>query len=376
MYLLGLMLVVAMLVGARALSGNGHAADGQKTASPAPKAQNNRLGGLTVLGTVDSDPSPIRYGLSPLLQSGTISRVWVKDGQEVRKGDLAKGILGDKLYEFDSAIQRHDLEQAKLKVQEAKNELAKANEAKKQHEKKIKAMEKAVEDAKTKVTVAQRLYELIKSNLERGYKANNIDPALWPQRAADDPELFKAHASWIDARSASERLEEQFDMLKTADIDLVVKQAQIGIDQAQALQDKAQTAVDKCTIWAQQDGTIEQVKISEGTTLGVGTRDPALWLVPGGARIVRAEGEAEFAHRVTPDLIGKEVVIKDHTDQSLTYRGKVVRIGETFMPKHSPEGVLGNDTRVLPVQVEVLGAAPADKPPLRVGQRVRVQLGQ
>jgi hypothetical protein len=118
------------------------------------------------------------------------------------------------------------------------------------------------------------------------------------------------------------------------------------------------------------------VKISEGTTLGVGTRDPALWLVPGGSRIVRAEVEAEFAHRVTNDLLDKEVVIKDHTDQSLTYRGKVVRIGDTFMPKHSPEGILGNDTRVLPVEIEVLDAKPKGKPPLRVGQRVRVQLGQ
>jgi hypothetical protein len=84
---------------------------------------------------------------------------------------------------------------------------------------------------------------------------------------------------------------------------------------------------------------------------------------------------------VTPDLLDKEVVIKDHTDQNLTYRGKVVRIGETFMPKHSPEGILGNDTRVLPVDIEVLEATPSSapagkKPPLRVGQRVRVQLGQ
>ena len=105
MYLLGVVLVVAMLLGARALTGSGHAADGQKTANPAQNAQNNK-GGLIVMGTVDSDPSPVRYGLSPLLQSGTISKVWVKDGQQVKKGDLAKGILGDKLYEFDSELER------------------------------------------------------------------------------------------------------------------------------------------------------------------------------------------------------------------------------------------------------------------------------
>jgi hypothetical protein len=118
------------------------------------------------------------------------------------------------------------------------------------------------------------------------------------------------------------------------------------------------------------------VKISEGTTLGISSRDPALWLVPAGTRIVRGEIEAEFAHRVGDGLKGKEVTIADHTDPKLTYKGKVLRISDTFLPKRSSDGLLGNDTRVLEVRIEVVDAAPAGIPPLRVGQRVRVNLGQ
>ncbi|HSQ58040.1 MAG TPA: HlyD family efflux transporter periplasmic adaptor subunit, partial [Gemmata sp.] len=325
---------------------------------------------------VDSSPSPVAYGLPPVLQSGTIAKVYVKDGQEVKKGDPTKGIPADKLYEFDAAIQKRDLDLAKTAVEQARNELDKANEAKKQHKKKIEGMEEYVKAARTKVTTAGQLYRLIEQNLKESYTAQGVDKALWPQKLANNPDLFKANADYADALAARDRLEAELDMLKAANVDLVVKQAEIGIKQAEEQQAKAQTAVDLCTLWAKSDGTVEQVKITEGSTLGISTRDPALWLVPSGPRIVWAEVEAEFAHRVTNELIDQEVLIADHTNPKLTYKGKVLKIGGTFLPKRSPEGILGNDTRILPVRIEVLDPEPVGKPPLRVGQRVRVHLGQ
>ena len=375
MYLVGVALVGAMLLGARALTGNGHAADNQKTANPPAKPQPN-TGGLIVLGTVDSSPSPVAYGLPPVLQSGTIAKVYVKDGQEVKKGDPTKGIPADKLYEFDASIQKRDLDLAKTAVEQARNELAKAREAKKQHEKNVVKMEKVVESARTKVTTAGQLYHLIEQNLKESYTAQGVEKALWPQKLANNPDLFKANAEYADAVAARDRFEAELDMLKAANVDLVVKQAEIGIKQAEEQQAKAQTAVDLCTLWAKSDGTVEQVKITEGSTLGISTRDPALWIVPSGPRIVWAEVEAEFAHRVTNELIDQEVLIADHTNPKLTYKGKVLKIGGTFLPKRSPEGILGNDTRILPVRIEVLDPEPVGKPPLRVGQRVRVHLGQ
>jgi multidrug resistance efflux pump len=139
----------------------------------------------------------------------------------------------------------------------------------------------------------------------------------------------------------------------------------------------AQTAINLCTVRAESAGTIERVTIGPGTTIGIGTRDAALWLIPAGTRIVRAEIEADFAHRVGKDIEGKEVTVYDNTNPQLTYKGKVLRVGDTFLPKRSAgENLLGNDTRVLEAIVEVAHPTPKDKPPLRVGQRVRVSLGQ
>jgi hypothetical protein len=90
--------------------------------------------------------------------------------------------------------------------------------------------------------------------------------------------------------------------------------------------------------------------------------------------VVRAEVEAEFAHRVGLDLRGKTVTIVDRTDPKLTYPGGVRRVGTTFLQKRGTENLI-SDTRVLEVVIEVKNSTPAGKPPLRVGQRVRVNLG-
>ena len=93
--------------------------------------------------------------------------------------------------------------------------------------------------------------------------------------------------------------------------------------------------------------------------------------------MVRAEVEAEFAHRVGPELVGKTVTITDHNDPKLTYSGVVDRVPDVLLLKRaSAENFLGGDTRVIEVPIKVTDWAPSGKPPLRIGQRVRVNLGQ
>jgi multidrug resistance efflux pump len=367
LYVLGALLVAGTLVGARAMTNADGAADAPKTANPAPGG--GKVGGPIVMGTVDSDPPPADYRLPPVLQSGTITEVFVKDGQQVKKGD--------KLYEFDASIQKRNLEKANVAVLQAQNEVAKANEARKQHEKKIAALEQTVQAAKDKVNTAANLYNLIKYNLEEALRRadDKITAEQIKVKLANNPDLFKANSDWLDAQTARDRLQSELDILKSSNVELLVKQAEIAVQQARAEQATAQTVVDYCTVTAKTDGTVEQVKVSPGTTMGIGTRDPALWLIPAGPRIVRAEIEAEFAHRVSDDLKGKGVTIIDHTNPKLTYTGKVLRVGGTFLPKRT-EALLANETRVLEAVVEVTDPAPAGKPPLRVGQRVRVNLGQ
>jgi multidrug resistance efflux pump len=365
-YVFGVALAVGSLLGARALTAGNNGGDQPKTANP---AGNGKATGPVVLGTVDSDPQPVEYRLPPVLQSGTVVEVIAKDGLEVK--------AGDKLYEFDSAIQRHDLAKAKVAVKMAQNKVEEAKEGEKQHAKKVEVTRQGVDLAKTKADLAGRQYHLIKNNIFSLYKAEKYDPMTWDDRLKDDPKAFDAQSAWNLADGEWKLKKAELAVLETADATLLVKQAETGVKLAEEEQAKAQTAVDLCIVRAKTAGTVEQVTISPGTTLGVGTRAPALWLIPAGPRVVRAEVEPDFAHRVSNDLIGKEVTVYDNTDPKLTYKGTVRRIGSTFLLKRSSsDALLGNDTRVLEAVVEIADPAPAGRPPLRVGQRVRVNLGQ
>ena len=122
LYVLGVALVVGSLLGARALTnGNGKSKGNgngeQKTANPA--GINGRLTGPIVLGWVDSEPSPVPYLLPPVLQSGTVAKVYV-EGNQVVKAE-------DPLYEFDTTIQTRNLEKAQKTVA-AKTKVASAEE--------------------------------------------------------------------------------------------------------------------------------------------------------------------------------------------------------------------------------------------------------
>lgn len=358
---LGLALGIATLIGARSLTGGG--ADAKATVAPPPR------GGPVVLGLVDTDPPPVFYGLPPVLASGTVIEVQVKDGDEVK--------AGQPLYRFDDTIQRADVERAKAAVEYAKARVNEAKEGVKQHTNSLKRAENLVEAAGRKVDLTQSYYKLVEKTAETFYRTEKIPEADWPDRKKSDPNLYKANVDYDIAVREKTLAEEARDQLKTADPQVKVKEADAAVRQAEAEQTKAQSAVDLCVVKAKTDGTVEQITIGAGTTMGVGTRGQALWLIPNGPRVVRAEVEAEFAHRVGPELVGKTVTVSDHTDPKLTYSGTVRRIPPVFLLKRATsENFLGGDTRVIEAVIEVSDPAPTGKPPLRVGQRVRVNLGQ
>jgi multidrug resistance efflux pump len=372
LFILGVALLLGSVVGARALtnaSAKTREGGEPRTANPSVAV---KAGGPIVLGTVDSDPPPVWYGLPPVLQSGTVAQVFVKGGQEVK--------AGDPLYEFDTSVQKSNLDRAKVAVEKAQHKVVEAKEAAKQHASKVEVLKQGVAATELKETQLAAYYNLVKSNLETYYKSQNWAPETWPEKLRTEDRLYKANVDWLTAQSEVKLKKADLAVFETTEVSakLQVKEAEIGVKQAEEEVKAAQTAIDLCTVKAKSAGTVERVTIGQGTTLGVGTRDPALWLIPAGPRVVRAEVEPDFAHRVGADIKGKEVTIFDNTNPQLTYKGKVIDIGGTFLPKRSngEASLLGNDTRVLEVLVEVADPAPAGKPPLRVGQRVRVSLGQ
>ncbi len=331
-----------------------------------------------MLGTVDTDPQPVAYGLPPVLQSGTVLEKLVKDGDAVK--------AGQPLYSFDATLQQANVESAKATVTFAKTKVKEAEELAKQHTATIKfTRESALGAAKRKVELNRQLHNLIKKNLEDHYKRERIPEAEWPEKLKIDTTLYKANVDYDTAVGELDVVEAKLRQLEAADPQVQVKEAEAAVKQAEVAQANAQKIVDLCVVKAKTDGTVEQVTISPGATLGIGTRTPALWLIPAMPqitpgevpRVIRAELEAEFAHRVGPDRVGKTVTVSDHSDAKLTYTGTIRHIGGAFLLKRaSGESLLGGDTRVIEVLIDVANSAPEGKPPLRVGQRVRVNLGQ
>jgi multidrug resistance efflux pump len=358
---LGLAVAVGSLVGARELT---HAVPPAKAAGPNPRP----AAALYVTGFVDSDPQPVYYGLPSVLPSGMVTAVHVTNGDEVK--------AGQKLYEFDTTIQTATLAQAKAGVALARARVKQAEEGAKQHPQQLKYAEQAVKLATGELDMARRFYTFVDKNLEKSYEGN-YEKEKWEELKKSSQDLLKATGEVTAAENKLDLAKLKLDQVKAVDPRVEVTVAEEGVRVAEAEQAKAQSAVDLCVVKAKSAGTVEQLTIGPGTTLGVGTRVPALWVIPAGPRVVRAEVEAEFAHRVGPSIQGRSVTVYDNTDPDVKYPGLVRRVSSAFLPKRSTaDNLLGGDTRVLEVVVEVTDAAPAGKPPLRVGQRVRVNLGQ
>jgi multidrug resistance efflux pump len=366
---LGLGTLVATVAGARALTngqepkaGGGSGGASDKTLAPKP-------GGTVVLGTVDTETPQVEYGLPPVLAAGTIAKVFVKDGFAVK--------AGDPLYEFDTTVQRGYVERAKSAVAYAKTKVAEAKELAGRHTSAITLAEFGVKKAQSKVQFQLDNYRLVERKIESAYQANKFDESTWPERKKGDSDLYKANVDYQIALLEKEFAEKEVAQLKAVNPQVKVDEAEAAVKQAETEQANAEAAVELCTLRAKTDGTIEQVTVGAGKAMGMGTRQPALWLIPSGPRIVRAEVEADFVHRIGANPTGRAVTVTDDANANLKYAGTIKRVGSTFLRKRSAaDALVSSETRVIEVEVEIADAAPANQPPLLVGQRVRVHLGK
>jgi multidrug resistance efflux pump len=364
--------VVGSLLGARLLGPGGGGGTDSSGKSPAPTGK--EIVGTVVIGDADSDPPPARYGLPPVLQSGQIAEVFVKQGDEVK--------AGDRLYKFDARPLEEKLAVAEAAVAIARSELAKAQGAADLHATTVALQEQAVEAAKQSVKLAKEAREVGVWNKKDFYKGSGIDPALWEERLKNEPELFKLYVEHAKSEIEHKLAEAKLAAVKAAkdkQLDRVVAVAEAEVRRYEAVAHEAKSAVEMCTVTARRDGTVERVSVSPGDVMGISSVAPALVLIPSGPRVVRARVEAEFAHKVGPNQIKRIVTIQDFTDPKVTYQGEVRGIGGSFLPRRANEGaIVQNETRSLEVVIEVLPPErenprpPANRPPLRVGQQVRV----
>ena len=114
--------------------------------------------------------------------------------------------------------------------------------------------------------------------------------------------------------------------------------------------------------------------MSDGHTFHPTSRDPAFWFLKDGPLIVRAEVTQEFARRV---VLGKAATIEDEADSQQTWKGRVSKISDQFLPKRQGgttafDFMPVSDDRVLECQISI-DLAPGEAGP-KYGQKVRISL--
>lgn len=377
-WVLGVSLLAATLVvvgsGGRLLRSNDAspgAGDGGPKRNPAPPPV---TGGTTFIGTVDSEPSPAHVGPPAVSALATVKEVKVTEGRDVKPGDP--------LVQFDDAIFKAKLEEAQAELGAARLDVKKAEVAKKNHGIQVSRQEAAVKVAEDMQKLAQDTYDIaLRQNDEalRILKITEKDGTTRPltaeekaQRTRENFDLRKLEATVLEAKAKAADAKKLLTSLELDPVDIQLEQAAAKVCRLQATVKEAQAAVDACLVKADSAGVVEELAATPGMTFGPATRVPVLVLVPSGKRIVRAEVEAEFAAKVA-GTEGKKVTITDHHKFDLTYEGVVRRVGTAFLPKRSADSALNlNPTKVLEVLVDVPDPTPPGRPPLRVGQPVRV----
>lgn len=372
-WVLGVALLAVSLVAARLNTDpTSHGGGG----GPAAQSTTAPVGGLTVIGTVGTLPDvlalnpPGVLGMPALM----VKKVHVKEGATVAAGDL--------LVEFDDSAVADKVKQAESAVIAAQWTAEEAAKKRDDHKLQIDKAELGVKKAETELRLATEARDRISEVLEKTFSLklpgmdrppNEEEKA---QRRREHMELFKAESAIELARIAVDNAKLDRKRLDNDPVEAEVQaaNAQVALRQAQVAEAKA--VVESFKLKAQLAGTVEQITVAEGMTLGPAARSPLMYLIPNGPRVVRAEVEAEFAHKID-GFVGKPVTIRAGDKFNDTYAGVARRASGAFLPKRfGGDSLVSSTPRSVECTIDVTDPAPPGKPPLRPGQPVRVEFGQ
>jgi multidrug resistance efflux pump len=334
--------------------------------APAKAAQGGH--GPVVLGTVYAAPLA-HFGLPVTLSAGKIRRV-IDENADVQPGTV--------LIEFDDTLARHDLARAEAAVKTAEAKVAEARFQETLYPFDVALQEIAVKAAAEEYASAADAFKRGNEKMDRylsGTNPNTAAPftdAEKQRERKENVDLMKGEAAVRLLAIKVEGEQKKLEKAKAMKPALLVQTAEAVADQAKKEAAKAKYAVEACVVKAAGAGKVAQVLADAGAVVYPQSPAPVV-VVPAGPRYVRAEVEPEFAHKLAGSE-GKAVVVYDNNNFALTYAGTVKRIGSVFLPKRGQgiEALAGNATKVLEVVIEVNDPAPAGKPPLLVGQPVRV----
>jgi HlyD family secretion protein len=317
-------------------------ASGIDVLPPAPA----RIPAVVCLGHVDVDGGVT--SINPP-HSGRVVAIGVTEGATVEAAAV--------LLKLDDRPARFEAEQARAAVETAKLRLTRAEQDLRQHPTRIGQLRATLESAEFKLAGAQ--HQLRRQ--EELLRINNAN--LQDVRAAES--VVKEQEA--QSRAAKERLAE----LQQSDPTLPVREATADLTAAESRARSAEYAVTECEVPAPSAGTILRVQTSLGEIVGgTGTAAPILFC-PDRPFVVRAEVEQEFVRRLA---VGQKARVEDEMANGPAWTGKVARIAGWYSSRRS-----ANDKpsafKDVPT-VEVLIQLDERRPPLRIGQRVQVVIGE
>jgi multidrug resistance efflux pump len=311
----------------------------------APEEPSSGRRGIVCVGYVD-----VESGLTSLypLQPGRVVAVPVAETEHVDAGAV--------LLRLDDTQAKLRLREAEAGLESARVQLAEARKLPEQHRTRLVQQQCAAEAAQRRAKAARLQFERQQDLDRKGL--------LGAKELAIAAEQLKEAEAGVRAEAA--RLSE----LKLRDPQADVRRGEQDVAMLEARLGQARQALEECTLRAPQEGTVNRLLVAPGDVLGMQSPRPALLFCPDGRRIVRAEVEQEFAGRVK---LNQPVQIEDDALGGPTWQGKVVRIADSYRQRrpNPSEPAQLSDVRTL----EVLVALEPSQTPVRLGQRVRLRVG-
>jgi multidrug resistance efflux pump len=347
-FLVGLVGLLASAAGAGwvVLSGARPAAAAREEAVQA-EARDRGAGRFIVsFGHVDVEPGVT--ALSPS-QPGRVADVQARENQVVA--------AGTELLRLEDRLARLRVREAEAEVTVAQKRLAEARKLPEQHQRKIRQQQAALEAVRHRRAAARYLRDR-REELSQIHQAHPAEA-----RAAEES------VKELEAAEQGERA--KLAELEASDPAVGLAGAEAGLRVREARLEQARYVLEQCTLKAPRDGTVLRILVGPGDQVGLQARQPALFFLPAGPRVVRAEVEQEYASRVA---VGQRALIEDDSRAGGTWEGKVARVSDWYTHRRSIllDPLQFNDVRTLECIIEIASGSTLP----RIGQRVRVTLGQ
>jgi multidrug resistance efflux pump len=337
---LGLIVLAAGLAGAGWVFSHSRAGDPAVPTAAAPER------GVACFGHVD-----VEHGVTALYpaQPGRVAEVLVRETAAVEAGTV--------LLRLDDRLARYRVEEARADLQAARAQLTQARTLPEKHRLLVAQQQAAVEAVRHRLAAARE---------QLAHKEALV------RREQTSAVVARAGAEQVRELEAAERAE----LAKLSELDLhlpavAVERAEAEVAAKKANLDKAEYALEECTLKAPVAGTVLRVFVGPGDLLGGQPSKPAIQFCPDRPRIVRAEVEQEFVARVS---VGQTATLQDEGSTGQTWRGKVARVSDWITQRRSVllEPFQVNDVRTLECIIEL----DPGQPQPRIGQRLRVTIGQ